>query len=84
MLNKKYEIGQLFDRASKTYDSIGSSFFAHFGSKMVSFAEINSGARALDVACGRGAILFPAAKAIGPHGQIVGIDLSEAMVNETA
>jgi ubiquinone/menaquinone biosynthesis C-methylase UbiE len=50
---------------------------------MVSFAEINSGARALDVACGRGAILFPAAKAIGPHGQIVGIDLSESMVNET-
>ena len=84
MFNKKYEIGQLFDRASKTYDSIGPRFFAHFGSKMVSFAEINSGARALDVACGRGAILFPAAKAVGEQGHVVGIDLSESMVNETA
>jgi ubiquinone/menaquinone biosynthesis C-methylase UbiE len=84
MINKKHEIGQLFDRAAKTYDSIGPSFFAHFGSKMVSFAEINSGAQVLDVACGRGAILFPAAKAVGEHGHVVGIDLSESMVNETS
>jgi ubiquinone/menaquinone biosynthesis C-methylase UbiE len=84
MINKKYEIGLLFDRAAATYDSIGPRFFTHFGSKMVSFAEINSTVRVLDVACGRGAILFPAAKAIGAHGQIVGIDLSESMVNETS
>ena len=37
----------------------------------------------LDVACGRGAVLFPAAQAVGPTGYVTGIDLAEVMVRET-
>jgi ubiquinone/menaquinone biosynthesis C-methylase UbiE len=39
--------------------------------------------RVLDVACGRGAVLFPAARAVGPAGHITGIDLADGMVAET-
>lgn len=38
----------------------------------------------LDVATGRGAVLFPAVKQVGPSGQVIGVDLSEGMVRETA
>ena len=34
----------------------------------------------LDVGCGRGATLLPASVAVGPTGRVVGIDLSEEMV----
>lgn len=84
MIDKKHEIGQLFDRAATTYDSIGPGFFSYFGDRMVAFSKIKPGVHVLDVACGRGAILFPAAKAVGPQGQVVGVDLSGAMVDETA
>jgi len=36
----------------------------------------------LDVATGRGAVLFPLAKAVGPLGKVVGIDISRQMVKE--
>lgn len=39
-----------------------------------------AGERALDVGCGRGAVLLPLAEATGPSGLAVGIDLSPRMV----
>jgi ubiquinone/menaquinone biosynthesis C-methylase UbiE len=39
--------------------------------------------RALDVACGRGAALFPAANAVGATGSVIGVDLSKGMVAAT-
>jgi SAM-dependent methyltransferase len=37
----------------------------------------------LDVGCGRGAILFPAAEKVGRSGKVIGIDIAEAMVQQT-
>jgi SAM-dependent methyltransferase len=42
------------------------------------------GARVLDVATGRGAVLFAAAERVGPGGRVLGVDLSDGMVRETA
>ena len=42
------------------------------------------GHRVLDVATGRGAVLFPAADCAGPSGEVIGIDLSESMVEAAA
>ena len=41
------------------------------------------GANVLDVAAGRGAVLFAAADQVGPNGRVIGIDLAENMVRET-
>ncbi|MGE5462125.1 MAG: class I SAM-dependent methyltransferase [Syntrophothermus sp.] len=46
-------------------------------------AQISNGARILDIATGRGAVLFPAAEAVGEQGHVTGIDLSKEMVEET-
>jgi ubiquinone/menaquinone biosynthesis C-methylase UbiE len=62
---------------------VGPLFFSHFGRRLVELAQIPNGARVLDIATGRGAVLFPAAEAVGPQGNVTGIDLSNEMVKET-
>lgn len=80
-LKETYE--GVFNRSAATYGQVGPGYFAHFGRRLVEFAQIPAGARVLDVACGRGAILFPAAEAVGPSGAVTGVDLSAQMVDET-
>ena len=81
--DRKHEIIGIFNRSAATYDRIGPRFFAHFGRRLVEHAHITPGATVLDVAAGRGAVLFPAAHQAGPRGRVVGIDLSPEMVRET-
>ena len=73
----------VFNRAAATYDSIGPRFFTHLGQRLVELSHITPGATVLDVAAGRGAVLFAAANQVGPGGRAVGIDLAENMVRET-
>jgi SAM-dependent methyltransferase len=72
-----------WSRASATYSNVGPRFFQHFGSRLVALAPIHPGDQVLDVACGRGALLFPAAEKVGPQGKVIGIDYSEGMVEQT-
>ena len=73
----------IFDRSSAEYGLIGPSFFAYFGNRLVEHAEIHQGAAVLDIACGRGASLFPASEKVGPSGSVTGIDLSPRMLAAT-
>ena len=79
----KQEISLSFGRAASLYDHVGPRFFSQFGRRLVELAQVSQGARVLDVAAGRGAILFAAAQQVGPSGQVIGIDLAEGMVEET-
>jgi ubiquinone/menaquinone biosynthesis C-methylase UbiE len=81
---RKREIVGVFDRAAATYDSVGPQFFAHFGRRLVEQARMGPGAIVLDVAAGRGAIVYPAAQRVGPLGRVIGTDLSAEMVKKTA
>lgn len=83
-MERKQTIAGTFQRASFTYDRVGPNFFAYFGRKLVEHAALPLNARVLDVATGRGAVLFPAAEAVGPAGFVTGIDLAEGMVKGTA
>lgn len=76
-------IREVFDRTAPTYDQLGPRFFSYFGRNLVQAANIKPGCSVLDVATGRGALLFPAAAAVGPSGSVVGIDLSPEMVKCT-
>lgn len=80
----KQHIGGIFSRAAATYDHVGPQFFSHFGRRLVDVAEIPAGSKVLDVATGRGALLFPAAEAVGQSGLVIGVDLAGTMVQETS
>lgn len=79
---RKATIAAVFDRSAPGYAEIG--YFPKLGERLAELARLGRGARVLDVACGRGAVLFPAAERIGPEGSVTGIDLSETMARETA
>jgi ubiquinone/menaquinone biosynthesis C-methylase UbiE len=81
---QKEQIAGLYNRVAAAYGRVGPNFFAYGGKRLVEHVTISEGARVLDVGAGRGANLFPAAEAVGPHGQVIGIDLASSMVQETA
>lgn len=70
----------VYDRAASDYGRHASAVFSRFGESLVVRAGVAPGMRVLDVGTGRGAALWPALKAVGPDGQVVGIDLSGEMV----
>lgn len=73
----------VFSSNAAEYDQ-GVEFFQPVAAKLVQRAGVRPGDRVLDVGCGRGAVLFQAAEAVGPTGSVVGIDLAEGMVTQTA
>ena len=81
---EKERVIGIFDRAAATYDRVGPRVFSHFGQRLVDVAPLAPGLHVLDIAAGRGAVLFPAAQRVGGGGRVVGIDLSADMVRETA
>jgi len=70
----------VFDRAAPTYDRVGDAYHDYFGERLVELAGVADGDRVLDVACGRGASLVPAARRAGGTGHVLGVDISAAMV----
>lgn len=81
-VTRKAQMRAVFERIAPDYDA-GPGCFAHFGKRLVEEARLAPNLRVLDVATGRGALLFPAAEAVGPGGMVVGIDLAKAMVRAT-
>ena len=78
---KKDTLQGVFTRSASNYGRI--RYFPIFGEWLVETAQIPEGAKVLDVACGRGAVLFPAAERVGQSGYVTGIDLAEGMARET-
>lgn len=79
----KQEIVGMFDRAASLYDQVGVRQFTYFADRLVAHLPIESGTRMLDLATGRGALLFAAAERAGSGGDLLGIDLAPAMVAAT-
>ena len=50
-------------------------YWEHFGLRLVARADISPGARVLDVGCGTGSSLFPAAEVVSAEGHVVGVDI---------
>jgi ubiquinone/menaquinone biosynthesis C-methylase UbiE len=78
-------VTSFFSQASTAFGSDeGIRRFPHFGRRLVEVAELPTGAHVLDVATGRGAILFPAAERVGLEGSVLGIDIAPGMIEATA
>jgi SAM-dependent methyltransferase len=76
---RKAETMARFNSRAADFDPQGA--FAHFGERLVAVVGVEPGQRVLDVATGRGAVLFPAVERIGAVGNAVGVDLAESMVH---
>ncbi|MFI6503257.1 class I SAM-dependent methyltransferase [Nonomuraea typhae] len=80
---KTYMAG-VFHRASGTYERVGVPFFGPVGAELVRQAGLRRGESVLDAGCGTGACLVPAARAVGPLGLVVGLDMAPGMLSVAA
>lgn len=85
MLNKhKQWVSAVFDRTATTYGQYGDAFFDYFGQALVNQVNLKPGQTVLDVATGRGAVLYPLTNTLGASGKLIGIDISPRMIQETS
>ncbi len=70
-----------WDLAAPAYESLWQTQLAGVQAALLECAALVPGERVLDIACGTGLVTLKAAKAVGPTGQVMGVDLSEKMIN---
>ncbi len=76
----KARVVSTYSAAADHYDHPANHFWDRFGRGTVARLAIPSGSRVLDLCCGTGASALPAAEAAGPAGRVVGVDLSEELL----
>jgi ubiquinone/menaquinone biosynthesis C-methylase UbiE len=70
-----------WDLAAVDYESLWQIQLAEAQDALLELASPSAGERVLDIACGTGLVSFGAARAVGPNGHVLGIDLSDRMIN---
>jgi ubiquinone/menaquinone biosynthesis C-methylase UbiE len=83
MLSKEAAIAKaetVFNAASDYFDAPALSFWNRFGQQTIDRLALRVGDRVLDVCCGTGASAIPAAVAVGPTGQVLGVDVATALL----
>jgi ubiquinone/menaquinone biosynthesis C-methylase UbiE len=60
------------------------SYWDYFGLRLVELAGVTEGAVVLDVGTGGGASLYPAARIVGDHGQVTGIETCQGCQERTS
>ena len=76
-------VAAVFDRVADTYDAVGIPWFGPIAQRLVDELAPARGERALDIGTGRGAALWPLARAVGATGHVTGLDLADRMVTAT-
>lgn len=79
------QVGAMFDRIAPVYDLMNAliSGFQEplWRRRAVALAALSPGMRAIDVATGTGKVAVSLADAVGPRGEVLGVDLSPAMID---
>ncbi len=73
-----------WDRAAAYYDECWREALAPASERLLRQAALAPGERVLDVACGTGVLSLAAARAVGARGSVLGIDISQKMVEAAA
>jgi ubiquinone/menaquinone biosynthesis C-methylase UbiE len=76
----KKEIADLYSNRSQTYDD--SEWHVQIARKLVDLANIRPNSLILDIATGTGMLAFYAAEKTGQQGSVIGIDISEGMIEK--
>ena len=69
-----------YNAASDHYDDPANAYWDRYGRRTVDRLALRPGMRVLDVCCGSGASALPAAEAVGPDGEVLGVDLAEKLL----
>ena len=76
----KDKAARTYNAAADLYDDPSNTFWERFGRRTIARLDLRQGQRVLDVCCGSGASAIPAAEAVGPDGQVIGVDLAENLL----
>lgn len=83
-LSKEEKVHEVFEKISTDYDKMNSviSFNQHkkWRDDMMRRMAIRKGSSALDVCCGTADWTIAIAEAVGPEGEVTGLDFSESML----
>jgi demethylmenaquinone methyltransferase/2-methoxy-6-polyprenyl-1,4-benzoquinol methylase len=75
----------MFDRIAGSYDRLNDLMTAGLHHRWrelaVMVAQVGPGSSALDVCCGTGDLAFALRRAVGPEGRVIGVDVSEEMLD---
>lgn len=67
-----------YDRRAATYEN---SWHRGYTPRFIGLVPLRQGDKVLSLCCGTGLDAFAAADAVGPDGRVVGVDISEAMLD---
>jgi ubiquinone/menaquinone biosynthesis C-methylase UbiE len=73
-----------WDLAAADYEPLWGAQLAGVRATLLAQAGLRPGERVIDIACGTGLVTHGAARAVGPGGSVVGVDLSGEMVAAAA
>ena len=79
-MNAQEKAAATYSAAADHYDDPANTFWERFGRRTIERLQLHSGERVLDVCCGSGASALPAAEVVGSEGSVMGIDLSEPLL----
>ncbi|MGG1675137.1 demethylmenaquinone methyltransferase [Neobacillus sp. NRS-1170] len=83
--SKEQRVHNVFEKISDSYDKMNSviSFQQHIKWRMDTMKKMNvqPGSKALDVCCGTADWTIALAEAVGPSGEVTGLDFSQNMLN---
>ncbi len=77
----KAQVAATYNAASEHFDDSPLAFWDKYGRRTIERLSLAAGSSVLDVGCGSGASALPAAEAVGPSGQVIGVDLAEKLLN---
>ncbi|ETN40630.1 uncharacterized protein HMPREF1541_04908 [Cyphellophora europaea CBS 101466] len=70
-----------YTRRAPQYDTGNGGWHITLGQAFVNEVAPQPGAQCLDLACGTGLVTFPLAAATGTNGQVIGVDITPAMLD---
>ena len=70
-----------WDKAAATYERYWASALEPAQNRVLQLANLRSGERILDVACGTGLVTFRIASTVGSRGSVLATDISDEMIN---
>ena len=79
------KVWQMFDGIASSYDRLNDLMTAGLHHRWrelgVLVAQVGPGDSALDVCCGTGDFAFALKRAVGPEGRVIGVDVSDGMLD---